>query len=232
MMKQDTTLALSPMAWWAALLHIVAALLVILLFLIAIKFITGSFLLSVLGTPLALLPITLLLRRRGESWALLGFRKPQRWLKAIVQGVVIAVVVLVVLIGLQYTLEPLFKTRDKSSLGEVRGSFWLYLYWVGVVSWLVQGLGEELIFRGFIMTRLAQMFRLNGTAWGAAVLVQGVLFGLMHSHLGVEGMISTAAAGVVFGIGYLMTGRNLLPCVIAHSLCGTLLISMIYFGNS
>lgn len=232
MMKQSSTVALNPMAWWAALLHIVAALLMMLVCIVAIQRITGNMLLSVLGTPLALLPITLLLRRRGESWAHLGFHKPRRWSVAIVQGAVIAVLVLSVMLGIELMLEGLFKTPDDSFLDEVRGNLWLYLYFVAVVSWLAQGLGEELLFRGFIMTRLAQMFRLNRAAWGAAVLVQGVLFGLMHGYQGIAGMISAAGAGVVFGISYLMTGRNLLPCVIAHALCGTVLSSVLYFGHS
>jgi len=220
------------MAWWAALLHIVAALLLTLVCIVAITLITGNMLLSVLGTPLAVVALTLLLRRRGESWAALGLRKPRRWSVAMVQAVVIAVVVLSVMLGLQLMLEGIFKTPDDSFLDDVRGNVWLYLYFVGVVSWLAQGLGEELLFRGFIMTRLAQMFRLNRAAWGAAVLIQGVLFGLMHGYQGVAGMISAAGAGIVFGIGYLMTGRNLLPCVIAHALCGMVLISMVYFGPS
>ena len=231
MTEQESPFVLEPMAWWAALLHIVAALLLTLVCIVAITLITGNMLLSVLGTPLAVVALTLLLRRRGESWAALGLRKPRRWSMAMVQGVVIAVVAFSVMLGLLYLLEPFFETPDDSFLDEVRGNLWLYLYFVGVVSWISQGLGEELLFRGFIMTRLAQMFRLNRAAWGAAVLVQGVLFGLMHSYQGVAGMISTAGAGVVFGIGYLMTGRNLLPCVIAHALCGTVLISMMYFGQ-
>ena len=231
MTTPNSPVAIEPMAWWAALLHIVVALVLILLCIVAITSITKNLLLSVLGTPLAVVALTLLLRHRGESWAALGLRKPRRWSVAMAQGVVIAVVVLSVMAGLQLMLEGFFKTPDESFLDEVRGNLWLYLYFVGVVSWLSQGLGEELLFRGFIMTRLAQMFRLNRAAWGAAVLVQGVLFGLMHSYQGIAGMIATAAAGMVFGIGYLMTGRNLLPCVIAHALCGTVLISMMYFGQ-
>lgn len=230
--KQTSPVVLKPMAWWAALLHIVAALLVTAVCLVAISFITGNLLLSFLGTPLAVVALTLLLRLRGESWADLGFRKPRRWSVAMVQGAVIAVVALSVMLGLQLMLEGLFKTPDESFLDELRGNLWVYLYFVGVVSWLAQGLGEELLFRGFIMTRLAQMFRLNRTAWGAAVLIQGVLFGLMHGYQGVAGMISAAGAGVVFGIAYLMTGRNLLPCVIAHALCGMVLSSVLYFGHS
>ncbi len=232
MTKQIPPVVLKPMAWWAALLHIVAAFLLMVLCILAITRITGNLLLSVLGTPLAVVALTLLLRFRGESWADLGFRKPRRWSVAMVQGAVIAVVALSVMLGLQFMLEGLFKTPDESFLDEVRGNLWLYLYFVVVVAWLAQGLGEELLFRGFIMTRLAQMFRLNRTAWGAAVLIQGVLFGLMHGYQGVAGMISAAAAGVVFGIGYLMTGRNLLPCVIAHALCGMVLSSVLYFGHS
>ena len=42
-------------------------------------------------------------------------------------------------------------------------------------------------------------------------------------------MIASAAAGVVFGFGYLTTGKNLWPCILAHALCGTVLISLVYF---
>ena len=68
-------------------MHIIAALLTTLVCIAAIVLITRNMWLSVLGTPLALVAITPLLRRRGESWADLGFRRPRLWSVTMVQGV-------------------------------------------------------------------------------------------------------------------------------------------------
>lgn len=224
--RQNT---LTPIRWWIGALEILAGF-AILLACLTIVLLTCGPMLSVLGTPLAVLLITLLLRRRGESWALLGLRRPPSWPIAIGKGVILAAAVLVVLMGLERLLAPYFPRPEETFLDSVRGNPLLYLYFVTVVAWLSQGLGEELLFRGFIQCRLAQSFGLGRGAWVLAVIGQATLFGLMHGYQGPAGIVATGAAGVVFGVGYLATGRNLWPCVIAHAICGTTLISLMYFA--
>lgn len=84
---------------------------------------------------------------------------------------------------------------------------------------LSAGVGEELLFRGFIQT-LIIVYWPWGTDWGLnAILGIGVsafLFGLGHSLTRSYTLIATGL-GVSFGIVYYRTGALLIP-IIAHTL--------------
>ena len=74
--------------------------------------------------------------------------------------------------------------------------------------------GEELVFRGYLMTNLRKgLFEIIGLdrwAGGLALLVSSVLFGIAHSqNPGADpiGMISVVIAGIGFGGLYLMTNN-------------------------
>ncbi len=52
------------------------------------------------------------------------------------------------------------------------------------VVWLVAAFGEEIFFRGFLMTAIAEVLGGSRTAWISAVVVQAVAFGLIHAYQG------------------------------------------------
>lgn len=71
---------------------------------------------------------------------------------------------------------------------------------------------EETICRGLVLTRLQRRF--NNII---AVLISGLLFGIMHAAAGGLALIAGAAVmGIIFGIICVKTG-SLLPAAIAHS---------------
>jgi membrane protease YdiL (CAAX protease family) len=76
---------------------------------------------------------------------------------------------------------------------------------------LLAGLGEELIFRGFIQTGLADLV---GT--GPALLVTSILFGLLHWVTRAYAALA-ALFGVYLGGLFLLTG-NLLAPIVTHAL--------------
>jgi membrane protease YdiL (CAAX protease family) len=85
-----------------------------------------------------------------------------------------------------------------------------------LVSIAVVGVVEELIFRGFLMTRLAKLLGGRGAGWMAALIIQAALFGFAHAYQHTYGIVLTAALGLLFGSVYLLFGRSLLPIVVAH----------------
>ena len=76
---------------------------------------------------------------------------------------------------------------------------------------LMAGIGEELLFRGVVQTALAQWT----ASPSAAVLVAGVLFGLIHSVTRTYAALA-AVVGVYLGWVWLATGNMLAP-VVAHA---------------
>ncbi|MCP4251039.1 MAG: CPBP family intramembrane metalloprotease [bacterium] len=92
---------------------------------------------------------------------------------------------------------------------------------------IVVGIYEEVIFRGFLLTRLRRMLG----AWWPAVLISSALFALPH-------IIDqrTVAAIPLFGVGvafclFTIWRRSLLPAIIGHALFNSVQLMGIYLTN-
>jgi membrane protease YdiL (CAAX protease family) len=81
---------------------------------------------------------------------------------------------------------------------------------------------EELLDRGFLMNWLEKLFSKTSFAAVIAVILQAVIFGFRHSHDFSERSITVGIIGLVMGIAYMVSGRNLWPLIIAHIVLNTL----------
>jgi membrane protease YdiL (CAAX protease family) len=77
---------------------------------------------------------------------------------------------------------------------------------------LTAGIGEELVFRSFLIGALLQ----TGASVTTAVAISVVAFALSHAYQGVLGVIRVALLGVVLTGPFLLTG-SVYPSVIAHA---------------
>ena len=84
------------------------------------------------------------------------------------------------------------------------------------------GVHEEILFRGFVLTRLGAFFR----SPAPAVILCGVFFGAMHVYQGVIGVIQTTAVGLVLGAIVVIT-RSLWPAIIAHGIFNAVGLALI-----
>jgi membrane protease YdiL (CAAX protease family) len=100
-----------------------------------------------------------------------------------------------------------------------------------VLIWTLGVLGEEIDYRGYLMNRVAGVFRGTPAAWVLSLIVVSVVFGCAHLDQGATGMIENIWNGLVLGSLYLACGRNLALPVIAHALTDTLDLVLIYLGN-
>ncbi|MDB5446566.1 MAG: Abortive infection protein [Phenylobacterium sp.] len=180
---------------------------------------------------LLVLLATVLLRRRGGRWRDLGLRRPGRpWLAPVlviggfVGGELAAGVTAQLLFPLLHLTAPAvppFLQRAQGHLGE-------YLYWMIPVTWGSAAFGEEMLFRGFVLDRLDEL--LGRRAIGAAVLLQGLLFGAAHAYLGASGAIIAGVLGLVLGSAFVLGGRNLWPCIVIHGLVDSTSITAVFLG--
>ena len=87
----------------------------------------------------------------------------------------------------------------------------------GQVVWffvaLTAGICEEVAFRGYLMTRLRLLFKLN--SWWIPTILSAVSFGICHTYQGLPGFIVITVYGALFSILYIRTG-SIWPCIIAH----------------
>lgn len=70
---------------------------------------------------------------------------------------------------------------------------------------------EEVVFRGFLLTRLQAVFR----RWWLTILVGSVVFGLVHGYQGWLAMAMVTLMAVIMGIVFVWR-RSLLPTMVLH----------------
>ena len=106
---------------------------------------------------------------------------------------------------------------------------WLPLMLAGV--WTASSIGEEIIYRGYLITRLSDVFPTLKYKDGIGVLVSAVIFGLAHYQWGVTGIVQTALMGLALGICYIKMNRRLLILIFAHAYMDTILMVQIFLGS-
>jgi uncharacterized protein len=202
--------------------------------LIAISILVGGLvgIIPLTSTPLVLLFGWLVLWLRGVGWRHLGLRRPASWRFTVLMGVGVG-------IGYQYlslyVLEPLI-ARLTGSLPDVTqfapligNTFFLFLSLV--LSWTLAAFGEELVFRGYLMNRFADLTGSHRIGWVISLIVVSVLFGVVHLYQGTAGVITVTLTGLVLGSLYLVTGRNLWLPIIVHGVNDTVGFLLIYLGK-
>jgi membrane protease YdiL (CAAX protease family) len=94
--------------------------------------------------------------------------------------------------------------------------------WMPLIA-LYVGVYEEIVFRGFLLSRLKVLLR--GTT--AAVIASAAIFAILHLPQGV------LAVGQIFGLGLLFGAiaawrRDLWPCIIAHALWDMMAFALMF----
>ena len=184
---------------------------------------------GVLGTLAFALLVT---RLRGEGWGSLGMSRPPSWPRALgmaalgtlfnfALGWLVALVLVPALFGDQ--------GADLSRFEALRGNL-AGLIGTVVIVWLTAAFAEEVVYRGFLMGRVARALGGSRSAWTMSLVASSALFGALHWYQGPVGVLSTAIAGLALGVIYLWSGRNLWICILVHGLTDTVSLTLIYLG--
>ena len=96
--------------------------------------------------------------------------------------------------------------------------------------YVVSSFGEEVLFRGYLMTRCLEWFGNDRKGRWLAVSVSAIVFALIHYKWGPAGMVQTGFMGAVLAAAYLRTGRNLWVNVVAHMILDTILMVQLYLA--
>lgn len=207
-------------------LFITAELLVVVILqtLQAVRFISAALIyLFVIGW------LSLWLRKSG--WRLIGLSRPTSWLCTIGIGAVVGLVYQAVSIWLvvpllhQLTNEPL----DLSQVTTVHNNVSLLILWL-TVSWTIGAFGEEMVYRGYLLNRVADLLRHSRAGWVIGLIGSSVLFGFGHVYQGITGILETFLFGCVMAGLYLTGRRNLWLLVIAHGVYDTAALVLIFLG--
>jgi len=180
--------------------------------------------------------VFLLLRRRGDPIGVVGLGRQAWGARPVARTALLSIAVLVGAtaafvvgaIGMGMILgvpEP----ADMSRLNPLRGNLPLLLISLPAV-WFASSFGEELVYRGFLISRFEHVVAAPVMARRLALVGSAVVFGLVHYAWGPAGMVQTFLMGLVLGWAYLRSGRNLWLTVLAHAWMDTLLFVQMYLG--
>lgn len=175
--------------------------------------------------------ISMRCRERAWHWASLGFKRPTSWRQ--ITLIALATAALRLILG-AFVIEPLTlhfwpPIKAPSEVNEIRGHFTAVLMYLPIV-WVFAAFGEEIGYRGYLLNKLGDVFGGTRLADGVAVLGSAVLFGFGHYYKGPAGILDSGVAGVILAAVYLISGRNLWPCVLAHGFIDTFGLFAAYLG--
>ena len=108
--------------------------------------------------------------------------------------------------------------------GEIEGNALVALQWL-LLIWTFAAFGEEIGYRGYLMTRAADVGGRSTAAYWASNLIVAVLFGFGHYYKGPSGILDSAVAGLILGSAYILSKRNLWVCILAHGFIDTFAVA-------
>jgi hypothetical protein len=122
------------------------------------------------------------------------------------------------------------KNPDFEDFRPLIGNLKLTLLFI-LFAWTLAAFGEELVYRGYLMNRVADLFNRTRRAWIVSLIIVHVGFALAHAYQGLTGAIDEGLMGLLLGVVYLRTGRNLAVPIVAHGVADTIDFLLIFLGK-
>jgi membrane protease YdiL (CAAX protease family) len=182
-------------------------------------------------TPFLLLVAWGSLRLRGLRWRDVGLRLPERWRRAAAIGIAwgIGMWLLEFFVTMPALHRVLGYWPDLTGFKDLVGNATLLAVYLAL-NWVLAAFGEEMVWRGYALPRAAEFLGTGTRAWIFALMVVNVAFGLAHLYQGPSGVTQAAVGGVLLGILYIITGRNLLAPILAHGIGNSIDFTVMYLG--
>jgi membrane protease YdiL (CAAX protease family) len=170
-------------------------------------------------------------RLRNGSWTAMGLRWPASWRRTVLIALTAAAVRL--LLG-ALVIDPITAhfwppQNLPSGADQIAGHVMVALRWL-LLIWTFAAFGEEIGYRGYLINRAADVGGRSKAADWVGVLVVSVLFGYGHYYKGPAGIIDSGMAGLILGATYVLSGRNLWACILAHGFIDTFGVVCMFFG--
>ncbi len=172
-------------------------------------------------------------RLREGGWGAMGLRWPVSWRRTVL--IALGAAALRILLG-ALVIDPVTAhfwppAVAPSGMNEIAGHWMVALRWLLLV-WTFAAFGEEIGYRGYLLNRAADAGGRSKAAYWLAVVAVSVLFGYGHFYKGPSGIIDSGMAGLILGAAYVLSGRNLWVCILAHGFIDTVGLIAVFFGWS
>lgn len=173
------------------------------------------------------------LRRSSDRPVLLqsiGFRRPASWPAVVLLALALGMAIELLTETLVNPLiERVLRSPVDLSRVDFHGSLLVYLLWV-LIGFVLGGLLEEILFRGFLLTRVARLFANQPAGAVVGLVVTSAAFGLCHLYQGWSGVLSTGFIGLLLGLVFLATKKNLWYAILTHGFINLTGLTILYLG--
>jgi CAAX protease family protein len=162
------------------------------------------------------------IRLRDGRWSAMGFKLPGSWQHLLL--IALAAAALRILVG-QFLIEPVTgffwpKPTAPALANEITGNVKIALLALLLV-WTFAAFGEEIAYRGYLLTRAADIGGRSTMAYWVGIVFVSILFGYGHYYKGPAGIVDSSVAGLILGTAYMLAGRNLWASILAHGFIDT-----------
>ena len=149
--------------------------------------------------------------------------------------ITLAVTAIIVLRVFAYTLNPIIEElfsgpRNLERFSDVEGSAMSFVVLL-ITNWTLAAFGEEFAYRILLLRGLSYIFGDSRKAQISALILQSIMFGLIHGYQGSTGIISSAFHGLIFGTVTLISRWSIWPAALAHGTNNTFGIISLYLGE-
>jgi membrane protease YdiL (CAAX protease family) len=183
-------------------------------------------------TPWLLLLGSISLWIRKIGWRGVGLTRYRTWKITLLLGVAsgLALESFQLFVSQPLLVRFLGKQPDLQGFRALTGNLKLTLIFLAL-AWILAAFGEEMVYRGYLMNRIADLLNRTPRAWIVSLVIVPVGFGLAHVHQGLTGVIDEGLMGLLLGLIYLRTGRNLSVPIIGHGLQDSIDFVLIFLGK-
>lgn len=181
---------------------------------------------------LVVLGLTSIWLRNGRLSAM-GFKRPLSWQR--IFWIAVAAAAVRILLG-QFVIEPIAgffwpAPASPALANEITGNIKIAAIALLLV-WTFAAFGEEIVYRGYLLTRAADIGKRSTTAYWIGIVVVSILFGYGHYYKGPSGIVDSGVAGLILGVAYMVAGKNLWASVLTHGFIDTFGVIDAFFGWS
>lgn len=191
----------------------------------------GPFTVPLSGTVLMLAFAAYSLWSRNLRFRDVGLARPESWGKTLAGGALAAVSILLASL---FVILPLAtrltgKPIDLSLFQDLHGNTGALLQSLAI-AWTSAAFAEEMIFRGYLMNRIADLVGRDAKGWAVALVASSAVFGSAHYYQGVTGMLNAGTLGILIGLVYLAFRRQLAAAILCHGAIDSLFFLMVYLN--
>lgn len=175
--------------------------------------------------------VWLSLKINKETFTDIGFAISKISIRSLVIGGITAILSLLFLRLIFFPiLESVitFESVEVDLYTQLKGNTTYYIF-ILIMSALVGGVYEEIVFHAFIYTRLEKMIKGKYKTF-ICFLITSLIFGLYHYQLGVSDTINAFLMGVSYLGLFLFFKRNLWYSIFCHIIYNSIVITLLYLG--